>query len=194
MNLPTKSRRKELFQNKNYLRAYTRLIELLRKGETNVSNNFGIETSIFDELLILAKNKCQQSKIKSKPKKKKNRPYEKEIIEFKIKPYPPVNGRFAIYRKDTGELLDSAQGYGYKSIGAANKAGWYKYSKGWQYIENKKDWWRKHPEFRKALRQYYSMYWEEIMEGDYDEESLAKELAEKMNVKDFYPGFLKYFE
>lgn len=196
MNLPSKSRRKELFQNKDYLRAYTQLIELLRKGKENISNDYEIETSIFAELLLLAKNKCQQpkAKTKSKSKKKKNRPYEKEIIEFKIEPYPPVNGRFAIYRKDTGELLDSAQGYGYKSIGAANKAGWYKYSKGWQYIENKKDWWRQHPEFRKALRQHYSMYWEEIMEGDYDEESLAKELAEKMNVKDFYPGLLKYFE
>ena len=196
MNLPNKSRRKELFQNKDYLRTYTQLIEILRKGETNISNNFKIEDSIFEELLLMVKNKCQQpkAKTKSKSKKKKNRPYEKEIIEFKIEPYPQVNGRFAIYRKDTGELLDSAQGYGYKSIGAANKAGWYKYSKGWQYIENKKNWWQKHPEFRKALKQHYSMYWEEIMEGDYDEESLAKELAEKMNVKDFYPGLLKYFE
>ena len=132
MNLPSKSRRKELFQNKDYLRAYIQLIELLRKGKENISNDYKIETSIFDELLLMAKNKCQRPKVKSKSKKKKNRPYEKEIIEFKIEPYPLVNGRFAIYRKDTGELLDSAQGYGYKSIGAANKAGWYKYSKGWQ--------------------------------------------------------------
>lgn len=130
MNLLTKSRKKELFQNKDYLRVYTQLIELLRKGKENISNDYKIETSIFDELLLMAKNKCQQPKVKSKSKKKKNRPYEKEIIEFKIEPYPQVNGRFAIYRKDTGELLDSAQGYGYKSIGAANKAGWYKYSKG----------------------------------------------------------------
>lgn len=193
MNFPTKSRRKELFKNKDYLRTYTQLIELLRKGETNISNNFKIEDSIFEELLLLATNKCLP-KVKPKSKKKKNRPYEKEIIEFKIELYPQVNGRFAIYRKDTGELLDSAQGYGYKSIGAANKAGWYKYSKGWHYIENKKDWWRQHPEFRKALKQYYSMYWEEIMEGDYDEENLAKDLAKKMNIKDFYPGLLKYFD
>ena len=195
MDLPTKSRRKELFQNKDYLRVYKQLIELLRKGKENISNDYKIETSIFDELLLLAKNKCQQpkAKTKSKSKKKKNRPYEKEIIEFKIEPYPPVNGRFAIYRKDTGELLDSAQGYGYKSIGAANKAGWYKYSKGWQYIENKKDWWRQHPEFRKALNDYLEMYWKEIMIGDEDELELAEELAKKMNVKDFYPGLMKYF-
>ena len=195
MNLPNKSRRKELFQNKDYLRTYTQLIEILRKGETNISNNFKIEDSIFEELLLLAKNKCQQpkAKTKSKSKKKKNRPYEKEIIEFKIESYPLVNGRFAIYRKDTGELLDSAQGYGYKSIGAANKAGWYKYSKGWQYIENKKDWWRQHPEFRKALNDYLEINWKEIMIGDEDELELAEELAKKMNIKDFYPGLMKYF-
>ena len=77
MNLPNKSRRKELFQNKDYLRTYTQLIEILRKGETNISNNFKIEDSIFNELLLLAKNKCQQPKVKtkSKSKKKKNRPY-----------------------------------------------------------------------------------------------------------------------
>ena len=45
MNLPNKSRRKELFQNKDYLRTYTQLIEILRKGETNISNNFKIEDS-----------------------------------------------------------------------------------------------------------------------------------------------------
>ena len=52
MNLPNKSRRKELFQNKDYLRTYTQLIEILRKGETNISNNFKIEDSIFEHCAI----------------------------------------------------------------------------------------------------------------------------------------------
>jgi hypothetical protein len=51
----------------------------------------------------------------------------------------PYDKRFIITTED-GEILDDAQGYGYKSAPAAHKAYWYKFQKGKEKIEkNKKE-------------------------------------------------------
>ncbi len=51
----------------------------------------------------------------------------KNIVEFKVVPYS--NNRFCIV-DDNGEIIDNAQGYGYKTKQNAYKAGYWKFKGG----------------------------------------------------------------
>ncbi len=65
-------------------------------------------------------------------------------IEFDVVKMPETMDRFVIVRKDNGEVLDDAQGYGYKTAKNAYKAGWYKFGGGKRKCDESKTWWRKH--------------------------------------------------
>lgn len=48
------------------------------------------------------------------------------------------NGRYIIVDEDSGEIVDDAQGYGYKDKQRAFKAMWWKYNKGKEKKDNEK--------------------------------------------------------
>lgn len=187
--------KKKLLKDRKNLKIYNKIIDDLRKHK-EPENSFNIEESTFEAIIFYAKTRAEKPiKAVSKQKEKKQPPYSKTVVEFEVKPYNKVAGRFAIFKKDNGELLDSAQGYGYKTIKAANKAGWYKFSKGWQSIKSKEAWWNYHPEFKKDVNDFFEWNWKEIGIGDITEEEIEDEidkLAEKHGIKNFDQKLLKY--
>lgn len=62
--------------------------------------------------------------------------------------------RYIIYKKGTDEIVDDAQGYGYKSFAAAKKAYWYKFSGGREKINESIRWWKKNKEFLQAVSHF----------------------------------------
>lgn len=58
-------------------------------------------------------------------------------------------GRFEIVDKETGEIIDNANGYGYKNKTNAYRAGWYKFGGGKRKVDDSLAWWRlpEHQEF-----------------------------------------------
>lgn len=71
-----------------------------------------------------------------------------DVVEMVGKP-----GRFEIVDIETGEIVDNANGYGYKSKTNAYRAGWYKLCGGKQKVDEAVAWWKKpeHREFREFL-------------------------------------------
>lgn len=67
----------------------------------------------------------------------------KPSIEFDVVKMPNTLDRFIIVRKDSGEVLDDAQGYGYKNAKNTYKAGWYKFGGGKRKHDESKAWWKK---------------------------------------------------
>ena len=59
-------------------------------------------------------------------------------------------GRFEIVNTETGEIIDNANGYGYKSKPNAYRAGWYKFGGGKKKVDDAVAWWRR-PEHREFL-------------------------------------------
>ena len=51
---------------------------------------------------------------------------------------PPPENRYIIIDKDTGEIIDDAQGYGYKTHESARKAMWYKFEGGKKKMDSEK--------------------------------------------------------
>lgn len=62
-------------------------------------------------------------------------------------------GRFEIVDKETGEIIDNANGYGYKNKTNAYRAGWYKFGGGKKKVDDSIAWWRlpEHKEFLEWL-------------------------------------------
>lgn len=62
-------------------------------------------------------------------------------------------GRFEIVDKETGEIIDNANGYGYKTKTNAYKAGWFKFGGGKKKVDDAVAWWRmpEHREFSEWL-------------------------------------------
>ena len=106
--------------------------------------------------------------------------------------------RFIIVDSDTGEILDDAQGYGYKTKGNAERAAWYKFKGG----KAKKDaakkeanaFWCKHKDFGKALYKLYEMWFKEIARGEIDADNETLELAAEMNIEGFRLEYLEYLQ
>lgn len=71
--------------------------------------------------------------------------------EFKVVPMPDKPGRFIIIELEGGVVIDDAQGYGYKSVRNAYKAGWYKFRGGKAKVDSGKAWWKKHADFAEEL-------------------------------------------
>jgi len=81
------------------------------------------------------------------------------------------DGRYVVTDVATQEVLDNANGYGYKTRQNAEKAAWYKFKGG----KGKKDaekraataFWRQHNDFGKAVQDYYETWFKAIALGGF---------------------------
>jgi hypothetical protein len=78
--------------------------------------------------------------------------------------------RYVIVEKNTGKLLDNAQGYGYKTAQGAHKAGWYKFQTGHKKINSEKaiakKFWKEHPELKEDAERCLWYACKEIGSGE----------------------------
>lgn len=96
---------------------------------------------------------------------------------------------------DDGNVIDDAQGYGYKSFEKAKKALWYKFKKGKEKIKNdKKDsekFWKDNPEAKKEMSDMLDFHFKEIMRGETSKKDIIKKIEEKFKIK-IDKKYLKY--
>ena len=94
--------------------------------------------------------------------------------------------RYIIVDDDTGEILDDAKSFGYKSEYSANKVMWYKFQGGSDKIEEQKlesnNFFKNHPEIRKFILDYYNENFSEDMLGELAYDSIIKEVIKVYNV------------
>lgn len=105
--------------------------------------------------------------------------------------------RFVIVDEQTGNVLDDAQGYGYKSSQSAYKAWAYKTNKKTRKRVNKRvrqrrafsRWWEKHPEFRDRVEEIMFIAAKDEAHGeDHTDEEIfeaCQSVALKMGVEGF---------
>ena len=76
-------------------------------------------------------------------------------IEKKVK----GNDRFVIINEETNEIVDDANGFGYKTLSSCNKSLWYKFMNGKEKIEERKleisIFYEEYPEVRKFILETY---------------------------------------
>jgi len=107
-----------------------------------------------------------------------------------------ADGRYEITNVETGEVIDNANGYGYKTRQNAEKAAWYKLKGG----KTKKDaekreataFWRQHTDFGKAIQDYYETWFKEIARGETDPDAALAQLAQEMGVEGFKKPYVEY--
>lgn len=103
-------------------------------------------------------------------------------------------GRFEIVNTETGEIIDNANGYGYKSKPNAYRAGWYKFGGGKKKVDNSVAWWRM-PEHREFLNWLNDVEFD--FAKDYGEDcdralaAAALEYAEEHNIDDYKKEYFK---
>ena len=103
-------------------------------------------------------------------------------------------GRFEIVDTETGEIIDNANGYGYKSKPNAYKAGWYKFGGGKKKVDSAVAWWRKkeHREFLNWLNDsdfYFAKDYGEDYEKELDD--AAAEYAAEHHIDDYKKEYFK---
>lgn len=120
---------------------------------------------------------------------------EKEIdsdFDYKVK-----ESRYRIVDTETGEILDDAQGYGYKTAQNAHKAWYYKNNR--KSIEKDKKIFREFLKNNKKFdREVQNLFFYSIKDGDDVTKEDIEKLAKEMNVtlpfdaKKTYKLFLKH--
>lgn len=106
--------------------------------------------------------------------------------------------RFEIVDLATGEVLDNAQGYGYKTYANAMRVGWYKFSGGKEKIHDVATWWKR-PEnlqFKEYLEEMM-FYAAKDCGGDESRfrgiiKTVAEQYAKENKIKGYDPKFLKH--
>lgn len=102
----------------------------------------------------------------------------------------PYDRRYVVIDRDTGEVLDDAQGYGYKTAQNAHKAYGYKNPSKKKIREKKlktrriKQWMKEHPEFVEAMNTFAF----EILKGSWGADAkfnaqFVKEMLEHNNLE-----------
>jgi hypothetical protein len=103
-------------------------------------------------------------------------------------------GRFEIVSTETGEIIDNANGYGYKSKPNAYKAGWYKFGGGKKKVDDAVAWWRRkeHREFLNWLNDVEFDFAKDYGE-DCDRElaDAAAEYAAEHHIDDYKKEYFK---
>jgi len=112
-------------------------------------------------------------------------------------------GRFEIVDKETGEIIDNANGYGYKTKTNAYKAGWFKFGGGKKKVDDAVAWWHmpEHEEFSEWLREKRDFLIDECRDmhmqldglGKYMAEQ-AEEYAKEHGIDDYKPEYFKAWD
>lgn len=112
--------------------------------------------------------------------------------KFDVVDMVTVPGRFVIVDTETGEVIDDAQGYGYKDKTKAYKAGWYKFGGGKNKIDECHAWWKKHAEFDEELDEVLCRM---LKEGDPDKcgdlAQMAFDEAQRRGYSDYKKEYYK---
>lgn len=115
-------------------------------------------------------------------------------MEFEIK---KVKTRYVIVEKETGKLLDDAQGYGYKTSQGAHKAGWYKFQRGKEKIASDKivakKFWQQHPDIKQEIIKMLEYNVKEICRGEITDTDIINDLEKHYGVI-FPQAAIKYLE
>lgn len=106
------------------------------------------------------------------------------------------DGRYVITNAETHEVIDNANGYGYKTRQNAEKAAWYKFKGG----KAKKDaekreataFWRQHKDFGTAIQEYCETWFKEIARGETEPDADMAQLAQEMGVEGFKKQYVEY--
>lgn len=116
---------------------------------------------------------------------------------FKVVPMPDKPGRFIIVESDSGVVIDDAQGYGYKTVRNAYKAGWYKFKGGKAKVVAGKSWWNKHSAFAAALEEPMFFIEKQVGHGEIDRKvanelriSTARDMAKELGLDDYKDEYL----
>lgn len=97
------------------------------------------------------------------------------------------NKRFVIINEETGELLDDAQGYGYKTVESSNKAMWYKFQDGKLKLDTQRDESRKffkdNPEILNYINLTYETHFNQTAFGQIYNPELLDMVEKKFGIK-----------
>lgn len=146
--------------------------------------------------------KCLENLVINKVKYDANSPSvnKDESIPIEIRPKEiDHEPRFVIVKRDTNEVLDDAQGYGYTSYESACKAAWYKFRGGKQQVNEAVRWWKHN---RKLLLKTVNFvnrkdlnYYEDKKSSDYAR--VIKYITKKCElykIDDFKEDFVKHLK
>lgn len=112
-------------------------------------------------------------------------------------------GRFEIVDKESGEIIDNANGYGYKTKTNAYKAGWFKFGGGKKKIDDAVSWWHmpEHREFRDYLSDWKSQLLCECRDTHQPTANIGKYLAARAadyarehGIEDYKPEYFKSWD
>lgn len=107
-----------------------------------------------------------------------------------------ADGRYEITNVTTGEVIDDANGYGYKTRPNAEKAAWYKFKGGKARKDAEKReatvFWRQHKDFGNAIQEYYETWFKEIARGETNPDADMAQLAQEMGVEGFKKQYVEY--
>lgn len=115
----------------------------------------------------------------------------KKPLDKKIKNQEPWEqyaneDRYIIVEKETGKIIDDAQGYGYKSFQSAKKAMWYRFDGGKKKTDAAKSdamkFWKANPQVKSFVEDFYMDNVKEMFRGEVSEDDLIKEVNEKFNI------------
>jgi len=94
--------------------------------------------------------------------------------------------RYVIIDELTGDILDNAQGFGYKNETSANKVMWFKYQGGLEITKEQKisanDFFKKHPEIHQFILDYYDENFASSMRGIFSYPQIIQEVKKAYNV------------
>ena len=128
----------------------------------------------------------------------------KEGTEPARKPFDVVDmpghpGRYEVVDTSTGEVVDNANGYGYKSKPNAYRAAWYKFGGGKAKVDSTKSWWENHRGFYRRISDEMFYIAKDCCGADdggrtYEAElkDYATRLAAELGIKDFRPEYLRH--
>ncbi len=91
--------------------------------------------------------------------------------------------RFIMIDENTGEVIDDAQGYGYKTKQKAYSAYNYKYGGGKDRHSEYKKFWRERKDIAKFIGKLYSMWIKEILKGEITEDDILAEVEKEFGQK-----------
>lgn len=109
--------------------------------------------------------------------------------------FKEIETRYAIVDEVTGEILDDAQGYGYKTFEKARKALWYKFKGGRSKIAADKSESRKffknNPGLKERLTELLEINVKEIARGEVSDKDIMDWVKKEFGV-DIPKKYLKY--
>lgn len=97
-----------------------------------------------------------------------------------------INGdpyRYVMMDTETGEILDDAQGYGYKTPQKAYAAYNYKHGGGKKKHDAAKQFWKKNKEIAKYCTNWFECSFKELALGEVSLNDLQKDIMEEFNLE-----------